>query len=91
MANIIIVLPSSLPPLQNELLIYHLGFKAKMQTSNIKLSQKIEWPLKSSVSGPFITVVLTRTRLLITKAKEITAVSISVDHAKPDIYIHHVS
>lgn len=57
-----------------------------MQTSNIKLSQKNDYAPKSHLSGPFITIVLTRTKLLIAKAKEIRAVSISVDRAKPDIY-----
>lgn len=57
-----------------------------MQTSNIKLSQKNDYAPKSRLSGPFITVVLTRSKLLIAKAKEIRAVSTSVDRAELDIY-----
>lgn len=53
-----------------------------MQTSNIKLSQKNDYAPKSHLSGPFITVVLTRAELLIGDAKEIGAVSVSVDGAK---------
>lgn len=56
-----------------------------MQTSNIKLSQKNDYAPKSHMSGPFITIVLTRSKLLIAKSKEIRPVSISVDRVKPDI------
>lgn len=57
-----------------------------MQNSNIKLSQKNDYAPKSQLSGPFITVVLTRAELIIAKAKETGAVSISVDRVKADIF-----
>lgn len=62
-----------------------------MQNSNIKLSQKNDYAPKSHLSGSFITVVLTRTELIIAKAKETGAVSISVDHVKADIFTLNVS
>jgi len=38
------------------------------------------------MSGLFIIIVLTRTKLLIARSKEIRAVSISLNQVKPDIY-----
>lgn len=63
----------------------------KIQNSNIKLSQKNDYAPKSHLSGSFITVVLTRTELIIAKAKETGAVSISVDRVKADIFMLNVS
>lgn len=57
-----------------------------MQTSNIILSQKNDYAPKSHLSGPFITIVLTRPELLIAKSKERRAVSISAGRAKADIW-----